>query len=237
MCELFGMSCAAPDRSTRSLPVFAERYSPSNPDGWGLAYYQNYHAIVEKNPAVAKDDPSFSEAVASASSEVIVAHLRQGNVGGVCRENCHPFLLHGLGADLVFAHNGTVRDIETPPNRTDSESVFQALIKTATMYICEGPMHGVYPGIAKGVKTIFNRYGRTIHLNFLLSDGVMLYAFSHYPRKPMFMLRREKDYGGTILVATQKLTDENWLEIPPDRLLVLNRGRVLVLSDRVETML
>ncbi|MDG6913113.1 MAG: hypothetical protein JRN35_08560 [Nitrososphaerota archaeon] len=51
----------------------------------------------------------------------------------------------------------------------------------------------------------------------------------------MFLLRREKDYGDAILVATQKLSSENWLEIPADRLLVLNRGRVFVLSDSVMT--
>ena len=27
MCDLFGMSCAKPDRGTLSLPVFAEQYS------------------------------------------------------------------------------------------------------------------------------------------------------------------------------------------------------------------
>ena len=235
MCELFGMSCAAPDRATQSLPVFSNRYSSSNPDGWGLAYYQGGRAIVEKNPTMAKGDPSFREAVARARSEVIVAHLRHGNVGGVCRENCHPFLLNSRGADMVFAHNGTVRGIARSPDRTDSESVFHELITEAVNYAGGGRIHGDYPGIVRGIKTIFNRYGRAIHLNFLLSDGAMLYTFSHYPGKPMFLLRREKDYGDAILVATQKLSSENWLEIPADRLLVLNRGRVFVLSDSVMT--
>ena len=70
-------------------------------------------------------------------------------------------------------------------------------------------------------------------LNFLLKDGTVQYAFSHYEGKPMYFLRREKEYGGAILLSTQRLTDENWTEIPKDRLLTVNRGEVLVLSDRI----
>ena len=50
----------------------------------------------------------------------------------------------------------------------------------------------------------------------------------------MYFLRREKEYGGAMLVSTQKLTeDEDWKTIPTDRLMVINRGEIVTLSDSV----
>jgi len=66
-----------------------------------------------------------------------------------------------------------------------------------------------------------------------MSDGSILYAFNHYPGTPLYFLRREKDYGGAFLISTQKLTSENWKKLPSDRLLLVNRGEILVLSDPV----
>jgi predicted glutamine amidotransferase len=49
----------------------------------------------------------------------------------------------------------------------------------------------------------------------------------------MYMLRREKEYGGAILISTQKLSDENWVEIPKNRVLCVLNGEVLVTSSRI----
>ena len=60
-----------------------------------------------------------------------------------------------------------------------------------------------------------------------------MFVFSHHSDKSMYMLRREKGYGGATLVSTRKLTNENWKKVPKDRLLVLSNGEVLVLSDKI----
>ena len=187
-----------------------------------------------KKPRMAKGDPIFLQTMERARSEILVAHLRLGNVGGVCEQNCHPFLMHSMGADFVFAHNGTVRGNAHPTDGTDSEAVFHELLREIEIYTNSGQVHGVYPAILHGIKTVFKNYGNSVRLNFLLSDGSLLYAFNHYPGKPIFLLRREKDYGGAILISTQKLSHENWVMIRPDSLLVLSKGRVLVLSDQLE---
>ena len=49
MCELFGMSCQQPDRAVHSLLSFKE-FSGENRDGWGLAYYQDGKAVIEREP-------------------------------------------------------------------------------------------------------------------------------------------------------------------------------------------
>ena len=74
---------------------------------------------------------------------------------------------------------------------------------------------------------MFETYGEDINLNLLISDGSMLYAFHHYSGKPIYLIRRSKSYGGAALVSTQELTGEHWIELEPDRLLVLDRGEVL----------
>lgn len=233
MCELFGMSCAQPDRATRALPPFAEGYSERNPHGWGIAYYEGNEAKVIKRPGVASNDPGFQKAVEVARSKVILTHLRLTSKGVVCEENCHPFVRWSMGSAWTFAHNGTIHGIPTEPGRTDSEAALNEIVDQVEEYARLGPIRGTYPAVLHAVNTLFQRYGRAIELNFVLSDGAMLYVLNHYPGKPMFVLHREKDYGGALLVSTQKLTAENWVEIPADRLLVLNRGRVMVLSDPV----
>jgi len=61
-------------------------------------------------------------------------------------------------------------------------------------------------------------------LNYLLSDSNVLFAFCNHRR--MYMLRREKDYGGAILISTQKLTSENWVELPKNRVICVLRGEI-----------
>ena len=58
----------------------------------------------------------------------------------------------------------------------------------------------------------------------------MLYVYHHYPGKPIYLVRRSKEYGDAALVSTRELTGEHWIELDPDRLLVLDRGEVFVYS-------
>ena len=47
----------------------------------------------------------------------------------------------------------------------------------------------------------------------------------------MYILRREKDYGEAILISTQKLTNENWIETPKNRVICVLDGEIFVVSD------
>ena len=57
------------------------------------------------------------------------------------------------------------------------------------------------------------------------------------PKEPIsvedILSEYEKEYGGAMLLSTQRLTDENWQTIPTDRLMVINRGEIVTLSDPV----
>jgi predicted glutamine amidotransferase len=103
-------------------------------------------------------------------------------------------------------------------------------------YRSQKPLRGVYPGIKKGIKRLLDDFGSCIHLNLLMSDGTLLYAYHHYPNKPIYLLKRQKDYGGALLLTTiDHLTDEPWVKIPKDRLFVISRGEILVNSTPISS--
>ena len=97
-----------------------------------------------------------------------------------------------------------------------------------------GRIHGLYPAMKKAVRQILDDYPG-IKLNFLMSDGNMHYAFSHYDVKPMYIQQNLKGYGNAILISTQDFGDGNWKKIPADSLLVLNCGEVIVCSSNLIT--
>lgn len=235
MCDLFGLSCNEKDRATRSLPVFAN-YSKINDDGWGIAYYKDNKPIIRRKPEKAKMSQQFFKMIEEAKSNIIIAHIRLATQGDICKENCHPFKQYFQNKDWVFAHNGHVAGItrhSRSEGETDSEQVFNFILDQIHEYQNQGQIRGVYPGLIKGIKKVFEVFSRNINLNFLLSDGSILYAFNHYTGKPIYFLKREKDYGGAFLISTHKLSNENWKILPSDRLLLITRGNILVLSGPI----
>ena len=133
-----------------------------------------------------------------------------------------------------MAHNGWVTGAGGHPDAegdTDSETIFHEIMDKVGEYQNTGTFRGKYQALKKGIKNVFESHHGTINLNLLISDGNMLYAFNHYSRKPMYMLRRSKSYGGAILISTKQLTDENWEVIPKNRLLCINNGEIEILSS------
>lgn len=235
MCDLFGLSCNEKDRATKSLPIFS-KYSNSNPDGWGIAYYDEGKVIINKKPEKAKISNEFYKTIENAKSNIIISHLRNATQGEICKRNCHPFKQKFKNKDWIFAHNGGVSDIaihNRSEGETDSEQVFNFLLNEMANYQEQGNIRGIYPALINGIKKIFEKHSRSITLNFLMSDGCILYVFHHHFNKQIYYLKREKIYGGTSLLSTQKLSNENWKTLPADRLLLVTRGEILVLSDRI----
>ena len=250
---MFGLSCNEEDRATKSLPKFANEfanpnstYEHPNLDGWGIAYFDNNVAFVEKaselntrkgeSSFAAAENKKFFDAVDEARSTNIIAHVRRTSGASVCELNCHPFKYRYHERDWIFAHNGYVTsDFERHSGArgdTDSETIFQKMMGYVDEHMRSGSIRGLYPAMKKAVRQILDDFPG-IKLNFLMSDGNMHYAFSHYSGKPMYIQRNMKGYGNAVLLSTQAFGDGNWEEIPVDRLLVLNCGEVIVCSDRI----
>lgn len=236
MCELFGMSCQAADRGVYSLKALGEE-SDWNPHGWGIAYYQDGQGVVERHPEVVGESERFNNLIQEAKSSVMIGHIRWATQGDLCTENCHPFKRRLLEKDWVFAHNGNISDARChrrSEGQTDSEQIFHEMLDDLEEYMSRSGFRGIYPGLKKAIRRVFERYSRNVTFNFLLSDGTHLFAYNHYPGKPLFVSKREKGYGGAIIVSTCELnlnhSDWRWEELPRDRLLVLSEGRILVMG-------
>lgn len=84
-------------------------------------------------------------------------------------------------------------------------------------YLRRGRFREISPTVKLATKTSPKKYDGT--LNYLLTDGNALFAFCN--DQNMFMLRREKDYGGATLISTKKLTNEKWVPNPMNRIICL----------------
>jgi glutamine amidotransferase len=230
MCELFGLSCNEKDRAVISLPLFS-RYSEKNWHGWGVAYYKGNKAKIEKQAKRAAISEKFWRTTENAISNIVIAHLRLASNGKACDRNCHPFRYQYLERDWIFAHNGTLNiDYESRVGSDiDSTRAFTFIIDKIAEYRKSGVIKGLYPAVVHATKKLLESYDGT--LNYLLSDGQILYAFCNHRR--MHYLRREKDYGGAILISTQRLTHERWINIPKNRLFLVSKGEIIVLSDPI----
>ena len=232
MCELFGYSCRYEDSAASSLQRFAE-HSERNPHGWGLVYYTDSRAVLQKKAVEARKSPEYYDAIKLAKSKIIISHIRHASVGKINEANCHPFARTLDGRDWVFAHNGHIEGVGRHPmntGETDSESAFHILMDS----VRDGhPMdNGVaYHGLVNAISGLYEEYefGRQVGLNFVMSDGDVLYAFNHNPEKPMYYSRSEN----AIMVSTQKLDGNPWELLPADRLMLVKDGEVYRLSDRI----
>jgi len=251
MCRLLGVVCSeATDfrfslhEAPRSLAVLSAEHA----DGWGLAVYcRGIGWEVHRNPVCAGDCDRFRELAASARGEVLVAHIRKRTVGPIGLENTHPFRRAGL----IFAHNGTVEDIEwfsthTSNERraeiegeTDSERFFAWLLTN----LDELGHDRIDEALRFTVDTALQR-PRLGALNFLLSNGESLWAFRHgrtlhvlerHPGDPIMVKRIAHETEAELdtpwsprrhafLVASEHMTEEPWREVAEGTLLRIDGG-------------
>ncbi len=191
MCELFAMSSYKPTALTYSLEEFSKNGSSlrSNRDGWGIALASDRDAILVKEPRPASDS-IWVQFIAGHSIEtnMAIAHVRYATRGKHTMENTHPFR-RALGRSVqLFAHNGTLKDIESaldidalaykPIGDTDSEVAFCELL-TRLKPLYDGD---ALPAAAARIE-VFQSVCEELRLlgscNFLYYDGDILFAHGH----------------------------------------------------------
>ena len=219
MCRIFGCVAAEPV-SIRHELLEAEnpmvRQSQEHDSGWGMAVYERVAGSADPElvrfPLAAHADGQF-QAATDMRGRIFNVHVRRATMGGLTLENTHPF---SLGA-YSFCHNGTVIEyprLQEPGMRaaegdTDSEVLFNLL------------MHGFDP--ADPVECLRATIRKAVErspfsgLNFLFSDGERLYAY----RMGIFELHW-LPRPGQLLVASEKVTGEEWHSVQQDVLLVLD---------------
>lgn len=235
MCRLLGIvsarACEARDL-LREAPRSLAKLSQEHRDGWGVAVHRSPLGwSVHKGILQASEDTVFHALAASTQGELVVAHVRQKTVGETSIANTHPFSDGGF----VFAHNGTVRDVpflETMvaddrrarfKGDTDSERLFHALLTRFER-------DGVSPAEPLAFRRSFVSFFRDLRsreglgsFNVVLSDGKTLWA--HRFGRTLAVLRRDAaDAGCSVLIASERLTDEAWVEVPDGTVLEVAGG-------------
>jgi glutamine amidotransferase len=169
-------------------------------DGWGLAVWDEESAWqVDKGIACAHEDARFHQ-LAERRGALLVAHIRQRTVGGASIENTHPF----HSGRWVFAHNGTIKDIDylrthasaerrrAIRGQTDSELFFAFLLtRLDGAGLAEGPSNADTDRLIRdAVREVRARpdFGAC---NFLLADAAATYA--HRFGRSLFLLERSPE--------------------------------------------
>lgn len=258
MCRLVGIVTSESTEFGLCLtgaPRSLARLSREHPDGWGIAIFEQENAAwrLHKGTKRAHEDTRFDEIAKTSAGHVLVAHVRQKTVGRTRLENTHPFSRSGW----IFAHNGTVKDLETVrasaskarlaeiEGDTDSEVLFAHLLTR----LDEAGLTTLGSADARDAATkILEAATKKLRdanvgaFNFLLSEGTTIFA--HRFGRSLFILERSPsdevrdsqriDLGATIvtkwtrrrhaiLIASERITDESWTEVPEGALLRVDR--------------
>jgi predicted glutamine amidotransferase len=241
-CDLFLLSSHRPYFADRLLPSFAHA-GGRNIHGWGIGYYVDGEANVVRSCETALRgghlNRAFSAAVQTASSPVIVGHLRFSSAGSIRTENNHPFKLNFLGYDWLLAHNRTANRPEQLVNfdeqlllesDSDTPRVFEFIRAQIINYYLADPKRSLMAACKKAYAKL--RESDSGKFNIILSNGYLSFVFIHW--RPFFLLQREKDRGAIIAVSTLRelTTHEEWVQFDPpgnrkSKLLVFN-GPTLV---------
>lgn len=117
MCRLFGFKGHSPTKLSFFLceaenallkQSILDSRNISNSQGWGIGFYQNQKAYIQKRASSASFDFNFKFLTDFIETDTMIAHIRDATVGEVSDHNAHPFLYH----NWVFAHNGHIDSFE-----------------------------------------------------------------------------------------------------------------------------
>jgi glutamine amidotransferase len=202
MCRLLGITCSEPTEFRivlRESPRSLAALSRQHPDGWGIAVFDGRQERwqVDKGLRCAGDDERFHTLAVGSRGELLVSHVRQKTVGATTLPNTHPF----QRGRWVFAHNGTIKDIDWLRARvssermaeiageTDSEILFAWLLTAldAVGATSEAASQATDRAIFEAARCAREHAGIGA-FNFLLSDGATTYA--HRFGRSMFLLDR-----------------------------------------------
>lgn len=238
MCELFGISSSRSVAWGNSLSLFQRRggETADNPDGWGLAYWDNDAWQIYKAPEAAAESKQFAALSKNLRTNLLIAHVRKANPPSACiPENTHPFVRDCCGRSWIFAHNGKVPEVTQPLGcchpykshplgETDSEHAFYYLLDgIASVFSDAVPQSNAswLQRLARLSEDIAS-YGQ---FNFLMSDGIVLIAYGH---DRLHRLQYQHDGVKMTLLASEPLSgNESWEVFQRGELQVFQMGELI----------
>ncbi len=254
MCELLGMSANVPTDICFSFSGLRARGGRTGPhkDGWGMAMYRDGDVWSVHDPRPSADS-DMAEIISSTSlkCDIVISHIRQANVGGVCLLNTHPFSRLLWGKTWSYAHNGQLENADElsitqhhPLGSTDSERAFCWIIEQLQSRFDD--LEPALDVLSEALSQLALQLKEKGVFNMMLSDGDKLYCFCttklHWiTRRAPFKKATLSDEDVIIdfkevttdkdvvtVIATQPLTqDEKWEQMEEGELCVFDGGEVV----------
>jgi predicted glutamine amidotransferase len=237
MCDLFALSANKDYSAPKSLPIFAEQ-AGKNLDGWGIGYFRNHIAYVEKSGkgifVAGRLHDSFQRLARVVQSRIIICHVRLRTSGLIDECHAHPFVLNFGGYEWIFAHNGKSPAIESYDSSgipmkeavSDSARTFEFLRDHLTRYFQQSSdTVSIFKALSRSISEMIVRYPGKY--NFFLSNGQILFVFTNH--RQFMLLKGSKKLEGALLITTVEkgLSDENWLRLAKS---TSRRGMLLAIS-------
>lgn len=185
MCDLLGLSFNTPVTAKISLDVFQQR-GDVNPDGWGVAFYQDGRIQIIKEAEPAIDSGLFDFMERYPKSQTFITHVRRSTRGVRSYLNTHPFyrllVIGSTKREIAFAHNGTLSKQEdlmldkfSPIGETDSERAFCFILDAISKRNVVEWKIDDYQFVEKFLRKINDGQNT---LNCIFSDGEHLFCYS-----------------------------------------------------------
>ena len=184
MCELLGLSAQYPVTLEMSFQKLMQRAELSNPDGWGVVFYEQNDAYVFREPRPASNSRLANLlAQCGIESYLVLSHIRKATTGPVELRNTHPFMREFNGRMHSFAFNGNVLGVFDlgpastryfPIGETDAEFAFCRLLELLSSEAEKVD----WKRSASILKSFGDQLATMGPANFLYSDSLYLYAYS-----------------------------------------------------------
>ncbi|MGQ9799681.1 MAG: class II glutamine amidotransferase [Ignavibacterium sp.] len=253
MCELLGLNFNEPVKIDLSFRGFRRR-GEDNPDGWGLAYYNNNSfEIIKEERSAADSEVAEQLMTKNLVSKIFISHVRLASKGNINYNNTHPFKRNLFGKEFIFAHNGTLNGFSEhlhikdffPLGETDSEHAFCYILqRLKDENIKEWDKNSFL--LLKEIFSEINKFGK---FNCLMSDGEYLFSYFdenehnglwYVHRKAPFQRVRLEDEDYEIdlaeqksltqkgyIIATSPLTNEDWKKFNRGSLMIFKNGEIV----------
>jgi len=225
------------------LPQSLENLSPSNTDGWALAYFPGEDSIpvLHRSAQIAILDPDYNSKVTEAGTldaRIVIGHVRNCTSGLCDIPNPHPFHRYKNGRHWLMGHNGTLdKDVllrlirpeyldanppevgDSPEEWVDSELYFLYILQTL-----EDNNWEFAPALGQVVEWVrVLTPGDYEQLNFVMTNGVELYA---YREGISLYYRYDLGWPQVGAVASRYPTQEqgSWVEMEDGQLVTFRLG-------------
>ena len=228
MCELFGFSG---NKRTDLKGLLTEFFSHSvnNPDGWGLASFDDSHTLIYKERVAAYKSPNIERIIKeTGKARTLIGHIRLATIGYDDYNNSHPFSGYDRSGRLwTLAHNGTIFECDElsiysykQKGSTDSERVFLYLLDKINEKIDEkkGDLDAKERfDIVDGIVTKLSPKNK---LNIIIYDGEQTYLHTNY-RDSLYV----NNTSDGAVFATVPLSDGVWDHLPFKTLVSYKNGK------------